>query len=233
MIQIQGSSADELFINIARRLLLNGKYVSPRGLRTLELNDFWLTLLNPEKSIVTIPARKLNMDYLKAEMDWYKSGDLSVEEIGKHAKFWLSLQNPDGTVNSNYGFLAMKEKHNGRTQFEWCRDKLLEDKDTRQAVINYNQPRHKYEGNKDFVCTMTQTFRRNDSKLDTTVMMRSNDLIYGLSYDMPWFNYIQTELAKAVNLEPGIYNHFAASLHVYERHWGMLEEIAKSSIPSK
>ena len=227
---IKGSNANELFINASKELITNGKYVSPRGLKTLEIEDAWLILKDPNKTIVTLPERKIDLDYLEGEIAWYLSGSLQVEDIAKHSKFWNNIQNKDGTVNSNYGFLAMKEKHNGKTQYEWCVDRIKEDKDTRQAIINYNQPKHKFEDNKDFVCTLSQQFIIRDRKLDTIVNMRSNDLIYGFTYDAPWFAYLQNKLSLALKIEQGSYFHFATSLHVYERHFKMLEEIASAKL---
>ena len=57
MIEIRGSTANELFIEAANKLLVAGKMVSPRGMKTLEIEDAWLTLTNPRESVVTLPAR--------------------------------------------------------------------------------------------------------------------------------------------------------------------------------
>ncbi len=223
---IKGIDANELFVNTSIELLENGKYSSPRGLKSIEIENAWLQLLNIESPIVTLPERKIDLDYLEGEIAWYLSGSLQTKDIAKHSKFWNSIQNSDGTVNSNYGYLALHERFNDKTQLEWCVDKINQDPDTRQAVINYNQPRHKYEGNKDFVCTLNQLFRVNDGKLDSTVLMRSNDLIRGLTYDMPWFTKVQEMVSEKTGYPTGKYNHFAASLHVYERHFDMLKDIS-------
>ncbi|HJO92326.1 MAG TPA: thymidylate synthase [Victivallales bacterium] len=224
---IKGKNADELFINASNALIKRGHRRAPRGLETLELNDAWLVLENINECVVNLPERNLDLNYLHGELEWYKSGSLDVKDIEKYSKFWTKLADSNGTVNSNYGFLAFKEKFAGKSQVEWCVDKINEDKQTRQAIINYNQPRHKYEGNKDFVCTISQLFNINqDNKLESRTFMRSNDLIYGLTYDLPWFCYTQAEIANRTNNEVGQYKHYAASLHVYEKHFDMLEKIA-------
>jgi thymidylate synthase len=135
-------------------------------------------------------------------------------------------------VNSNYGFIVNVEKWNGISQFEWCVKRLLEDKNTRQAIINYNMPRYKYEGVKDLVCTISQQFLVRNEKLDCVTLMRSNDLIYGLTYDLPWFTNLQIKLAEIIDVPLGIYNHYDSSLHVYEQHFEMLTKIAKEQIES-
>ena len=228
MIQIKGKTANELFIKTAKEMLNNGNYSSPRGLKTIELENVWLELENPRFNLVNLPARNISTDYLDGEMKWYLSGSTKVSDIEKHSRFWSKLADSNGTVNSNYGYLTMIEKFAGKSQLEWCIDKLKNDNNTRQAVINYNQPKHKYPNNKDFVCTLNQLFRLNNNKLDSTVMMRSNDLIYGLTYDLPWFTLLQRRIASGIDKDIGKYNHFAASLHVYEKHFKMLENIANS-----
>lgn len=226
VVHMHGQTANDLFVDAANKLLRYGKTVSPRGQETIEVLDAWLTLEDPTQSIVSLPARKIDIDYLNAEMAWYLSGDRSVKEISKHASLWARIANPDGTANSNYGWLALTEKHHGKTQYEWCVDRLREDPDSRQALINYNQPAHKYEGNKDFVCTIAQHFRIRDGHLDSVTMMRSNDLIYGLTYDLPWFTLLQRKMADELGVKLGRYHHYDQSLHVYAKHYKMLEEIA-------
>lgn len=230
MIYIEAESINELFVSIAQYMLDNGVYSSPRGKKTLELQNVWLTLHNPLDPIVSLPARNINMEYLHGEFQWYVSGSLNVSDINKFSSFWDSLADSNGTVNSNYGFIALKEKWSGKSQVEWCIDRLHDDIHSRQAVINYNQPRHKYVGNKDFVCTLSQQFRINsEGALDTIVHMRSNDLIFGFSYDVQWFTYLQEYIANSVGVPVGRYHHIAQSLHVYEKHFEMLRNIAGSN----
>lgn len=227
---IEGDTANEIFKNLAIILLNEGSINDPRGQETLELSDVWLTLNNPSESILTMPERDLDLGYLSGETEWYESGSLLVKDIAKHSKFWNHLADSNGTVNSNYGFLTKIEKHAGKSQLEWVIERLRQDPHTRQAIMNYNQPRHKYEGVKDFVCTISQQFIQRNGKLDSIVLMRSNDVIYGLSYDMPWFTGIQEQVSKETGIPMGKYHHYAASMHVYRRHFKMIEDIANANV---
>ena len=230
MIYYSSNNIDDLFFKISKELVKNGDLISPRGLKTIELQHVWLELTNMQKCIVNLKARKINKTYLKNELKWYLSGSLKIDNIKKHSSFWEKLTDSNGTINSNYGNIAFIQKQSGKSQFEWCVDSIKKDKNTRQAIINYNQPLHKYESNKDCVCTIAQHFMVRNGKLDTTVFMRSNDLIYGLTYDAPWFCLISKKIAKATGLELGTYRHYAASLHVYERHFKMLYNINNEAI---
>lgn len=224
---LSAPSMDYAFVHVSRELLTNGVEREARGMKTLEIPHAVIHLLDPSRSVVQLEARSMNRAYMQAELDWYESGSLWVDDIAEHSKFWRKLADSNGTVNSNYGFLALVEKWSGMSQFEWCARRLNADRHTRQAVINYNQPRHKYEDNKDFVCTVSQSFMvREDDRLHTTVHMRSNDLVYGLTYDAPWFASLLARMCEMTGLPMGTYTHWAESLHAYERHFGMLELMA-------
>lgn len=226
MLNITGNHINKIFIELAKEFQ-TAPEITVRGLKTKELYNVFLTLTNPWNSVPTLKSRKLNKKYLDDEFKWYLSGNLDVTEIGKASKFWLKLANSNHTVNSNYGFLVFTETFNGKSQFEWCVDNFRKDKYTRKAVINYNQPRHKYMDNKDFVCTIMQQFMFRNNQLDCITVMRSNDFIYGLSYDLMWFTYVHLKLADLLKMRVGNYFHYVPSLHIYEKHWDMVKEISK------
>ncbi|MDO8623081.1 MAG: thymidylate synthase [archaeon] len=225
---ISGNDANELFVKIAKKFVSDKKENNPRGLLTWEISDAWIVLENPEQSIVSLPERNLNLEYLRAEEEWYESGDLKVDFISKYSKFWKNLADSNGTINSNYGFISKVEKWNGISQFEWCVKRLKEDPNTRQAIINYNQPRYKYEGNKDLPCTISSSFIKRNGKLDCITLMRSCDFIYGFSFDMPWFTKLQKEISTLTGIPIGKYYHYATSFHVYEKHFNMVKKISEA-----
>ena len=205
-----------------------GDLTSPRGMQTLELLNTRCTLTNPKNSIVTLKSRKLSHKYLNAEFSWYKSGDLHINKIKNYSKMWEKLADDFGYVNSNYGYWAKHyENDRGWTQWRWCGEELMHDPHSRRAIINFNLPEHKYGGVKDFPCTIMQHFYIRKGKLDCTVYMRSNDLIYGFCYDVPYFTYLQRELAHLLNVSVGDYHHLTTSMHVYERHFDMMSKIIK------
>ena len=170
----------------------------------------------------------------------------------------IRATNPDGTVNSAYGPLVRHKKSMGnkheqalidhpaydnnnspgavkvygekmRSPKEWVVLKLRQDKDTRQAVMKFSLPEHFWDGNKDFTCTLHAFFQIRDNKLDMTVNMRSNDLMLGLVFDLPWFISLMTEIKDEVidlypDLEIGSYTHLVHNIHIYDRD---LEKVYK------
>jgi thymidylate synthase len=189
-------------------------------------------------------------DYTKKETELYDSCSNLAEDFGKASKFWLKLANPDGTVNSAYGHLIWNKKSHGsdfeskpivtsppkfpgdgsvsqyvpvrRTPWEWAKESLIADKDTRQAILRFSLPEHQWMGNKDQTCTMHGNFLIRNDQLYLSVVMRSNDLVLGLVYDLPWFISLMDKMIEELkpyypNLTKGTYSHTVHSLHIYER----------------
>lgn len=192
---------------------------SPRGQAVREKLDYSFRVLQPSSDpIITqdIERNRTIADYTAKEVELYNSCTNKAEDFGKASKFWLSLANPDNTVNSAYGHLIWAKKSHGndfeqeftdvkafwdgdipgkvqalkpvrRTPWEWCVESLKRDKDTRQAVLRFSLPEHFWMGNKDQTCTLNGNFLIRNDELHFSVVMRSNDLTLGLVYDLPWF----------------------------------------------
>lgn len=177
-------------------------------------------------------SRKSNEDYLKKELDWYLSLDPTIEKV-KDVKIWQNIcSKKDFTVNSQYGILVYGEE-NGY-QFQKALENLNKDKDSRQAVIIYNRPAiHEdayKDGKHDFICTFYQQFFIRNNSLECITNMRSNDCIFGIFNDLPWFEYVYNDmysklLAKYTSLKKGNLVYIANSFHCYERHFELLDRI--------
>lgn len=228
---IEGYDADDIFVKTCKKLA-NAPEYSPRGQKTKELIQETLVINYPEFCVVTNPERKLSKEYLKAELDWYASGDKSIDGIKDFAAMWERIQDENGEVNSNYGEVVHKQElpNFSGSQFDWVVESLKTDKDSRQAIINFNQPKHKKLGVKDFVCTLSTQYMIRDDKLIGLTSMRSNDFIYGFGNDFPFFSQLQSqildEVSKVHKIQRGPIYHTVGSLHVYEKHFDMLERIA-------
>ena len=138
---------NDIIIYYCKLLKDQGKLTNPRDMQTLELLNTHCILTNPKNNIVTLKDRKLSKKYLAAELEWYKSGDLNIEKIKKYSSMWSKICDENGNINSNYGYWAkyyMCSEH--ITQFNWCIKELYEDPNSRRAIINYNNPDHKYDG---------------------------------------------------------------------------------------
>lgn len=118
----------------------------------------------------------------------------------------------------------------GESQWNSTIALLTKDKDSRQAIMNIHRPSDRHEGNKDVPCTLSLQFFIRENKLHVIVNMRSNDIILGFTNDVFQFTMLQEamllELKKVYpELELGAYYHNAGSMHVYDRHFDMVNKI--------
>lgn len=222
---------------------------SPRGLPVREILDYSFKVIHPEAvSIVThdVIRNDTILKYTDKETKLYDSCSNRVEDFEKASKFWKQLANPDGTINSAYGFLIWKNKSCGswfesahigseevtknpkmlddmlRTPWVWAKQSLIADKDTRQAIMRFSLPEHQWMGNKDQTCTMHGNWLIRDDKLFLSIVMRSNDLMKGLVYDLPWFVGLMDKMVEELKptypeLTKGTYTHTVHSMHIYEK----------------
>lgn len=175
--------------------------------------------------------------YVKAELDWYKSMDLSI--IGhpgiEDNTTWQSCCTKDEKkeINSNYGWCVFSEE-NG-SQYDNCLDVLTRDKTTRNAIIVYNRPEiykdYKRDGMHDMICTMYSHFFIRQNKLYMIHNMRSNDIRYGfICSDLAWncfvYQNMYEDLKKVYpDLEVGTILWTSDSMHIYSRHFDALSEL--------
>ena len=246
--EIQAPSATNLFYQACKKLYEQGTVTEPRGEKVIELNNFSFILTNPYDNVVKTSERNISIKYLLAEWLWYCSArqdKKGADFISQYAKFWNRIRNDDGSLNSNYGFYFFEPMnlvfpvtnpnwyYTHKSQFDFVCDTLLEDNDSRQAIVNINNTSHKKEATKDFPCTLGMQFFIRDGRLDVTVIMRSTDVVLGFCNDIFQFSMFQSVVLnrlkqKIPNLRMGILTLFTGSLHVYERHWDMLGRVVNS-----
>jgi len=204
---------------------------SPRGMEVREIRDCSMQIDDPMQNIYTHPVRSSQLKYIAAELLWYFSGTDNPKFIENYASMWKHLHNDDGTVNSAYGALIFRDRNeHGFTQYEWVIESLKKDKDSRQAFMHFNKPKHQFLENKDQVCTLQALFHIREDKLHMTLTMRSNDVIYGFMTDWAFFSVMHyhtfLELKKTYpELEMGSYTHISHSMHLYERHYDMVKKM--------
>lgn len=168
---------------------------------------------DPTRSLVNSGIRKLANRYAIGEMIWYMSGNNNLSEIQKYTNNWNRMSDDGKTVNSNYGW-CIKKKF-GFDQWEFIRNMLFKDPNSRQAVIHIKTADSK--PSRDVNCTVCLQFLIRNNKLYLTTYMRSNDLWMGFPYDVFQFMNMQVLMAMELGVELGSYTHIAGSLHLYTR----------------
>ena len=212
------NSIDTAFMHWYRLLSKDcggAKQVSRDGEVIGEIINATTVLSDPTNNIMKNSLRNLPMKYAIGELLWYMSHNNKLKEIQKYTKGWDRMSDDGVTVNSNYGW-CIRDKY-GFDQWEWCKQELNNNPNSRRAVIHIKEPSDK--DSKDVNCTVCLQFFIRDEKLYCTTYMRSNDIWLGYPYDVFQFTCMQILMSMELGIELGTYTHIAGSLHLYGRNY--------------
>ncbi len=208
--------------------LQNAPTASPRGMMTKEIMPYLFLSENPRADRwCTFAPRRLNVPYACLEFLWYLKADPDDLSITEYAKIWRELA-AEGILQSNYGVYIF-----GAGQLQRCVDELSANPESRRAAIMILRPYHFDRGSNDIPCTLALTFFIREMKLHMHVHMRSSDAVFGMGNDVPCFTWTQELMLNLLKkrfptLNMGRYCHMSDSMHVYERHFMMVNDICET-----
>lgn len=185
------------------------------GNNTIRLQNVGFYIARPEQNHITEEWRQWSAKYAEREWNWYLSHSRDVSELQKHAPAWKRMHGGDCQVNSNYGWLWNRNK-----QLQKVIEKLENNLDTRQAWLTLYDGKEMDDYEYDTPCTLSIGFKISiydefEKILNMTVLMRSNDLIFGFCNDQYCFSQLQKYVASRIGATVGDYYHFAQDLHIY------------------
>ena len=249
---------NSFLVGASNLLLDNGVKRITRGHTCWELPaPFMFKITNPTARWVTIPVRKWNTVLPYAESLWLASGRNDLDLIGHYLKNMKNFSDDGFFLRGGYGprlrnFNCSSEDYKISTpvnqnlpnketidQFVFIEKCFKRDINTRQAVINIGDPQKdcfnsemQIKETKDSPCTRILHFMKHpvENKLNLTVYMRSNDILWGASaVNIFNFTFMLEYFAKILNLEAGDYYHLANSFHYYDDYRSKVESIAKAT----
>ena len=244
MYNIIDNSPTYMYWESLKYLLEHGEEVQPRGKLIKEVRPAALEFVNPYYRVTFLGNRRVNPFFQVAESLWILSGRADVEWLTKFNSNMVQFSDDGKYFNAPYGERMRSWNKNSLKGFifnpiDQLTDvyvKLMDDKDTRQAVIvlynpmfdnaNYTVKEH----GKDISCNLILTFKIRNDKLNLTVFNRSNDIHWGVfGANLCQFTTIQEVLlnwlkhsgkAGYEKLEIGTYTQITDSLHVYLDDYG-------------
>ena len=197
--------------------------IDKSGVKTIEIMNASF-LADDEALFGTV-----NEDYIKRELDWYLSTSRYVDDIPEPIpEIWKKVASRHGMINSNYGWCIYSSENDH--QLLSCVHELKMNPDSRRAIMIYTRPSMQWEynmdGMSDFICTNTVQYMIRDGKVHAIVQMRSNDAIFGYKNDYAWQKFVLDRVSDDVGVPAGDIYWNVASLHVYERHFALVEDYA-------
>jgi len=227
----------------------SGKGVNINKKSRYHLRNVHIMFENPKEFTeykVACPKRTQVMnDYMRKETELFDKGEIDSNKMGQISKMWKLIENPDQTINANYGFMVYHLRDGGNdkftkdgefmSQWEWCQNRLRKNLYTLQAIMHFNRPKDQYIENLDQPCTVFCQFTVEDDKLNFHSFMRSNDIIYGTPYNLAYFKLLQGRMLEylnkecGANLRFGYLHHNITSVHLYENKIDIAKSIVYNS----
>ena len=250
---------NSFLVGASKAILEHGVTRKVRGYECVEFPEpVMFKITNPTARWINIDERKWNVFLPYAESLWLASGRNDLKFIEFYLSKLKEFSDDEEYMRGGYG--PRMRFFNGNStdyqissnpcdtifenivtdQFIYIEECFKKDLYNRQSVLTLSDPSKDHFNSdqslkitKDLPCTrLLQFMCTPDKKLNLTVYMRSNDLIWGAS-GVNIFNYtfLQEYFAAILGLEIGDYYHIANNLHYYrDRHQNMIESIA-SKVP--
>ena len=183
------------------------------------------TILHPMDNEIKTPWRKWYKSYADDEWIWYNTGNphiSSFEQVRGDKEvpaIWYDHADEHGNVRSNYGW---QWKRNG--QIDYIITELTRSNDSRRALVTLYDGKEHDTYQKDTPCTLNYHFQIVNNKLNLTVMMRSNDLVWGFCNDQYVASWLMQTVADRLKIEVGELTWFSSNLHIYPAHMDMVND---------
>lgn len=224
---------DHLYQELIRRILDTGIRMfnerTQHWVRAIPGTHLSIDLLKEGFPLLTL--RKIPVRLFVAEQLWFLSGSQKPAEfLQRHATIWDPFMEETGIVTAAYGHRW--RHHFGRDQIAELINLLRRDPSSRQGVVlMWDASKDGLEGpvQKNVPCPCLFVANILEGRLNMHVMMRANDVIIGLPYDVAGFALLQCLLAQKLSLSPGIYSHTIAYAEIYEIHTPAARELVRRS----
>jgi len=219
-----GAGLGDFYYQVIRDITEFGKKIQTRYGQCVELPfPVVFEYEKPGHCFMRIPNRKFNPFFALAEVVWILSGSGSVDWIchfNKRMKDYADEGYKD--FHGSYGLRLRhwEPRHQASfspiDQIKCVVQKLQDDPFSRQALISIWDPeRDNLEKSKDYPCNNVVYFSLRDGVLDQSVVIRSNDVIWGTPYNAVQFTHLHALVAGMLEAKIGRMTYFIQNLHYY------------------
>lgn len=196
---------------------------SDNSIRNLQLmtesehNSYHRTINNPMQHMtVEQHAKRAAKISITSKRYWENVSDERREKQSQIGKSRCPHRNSKGQFSSNHVITAI----------EYLQDEIdvydFEVEDNHNAMLNNGVFVHN--------CTNWIHFMIRENKLNMSVVIRSNDIMWGAS-GINWFEWsvIQELVANSVKVDVGSMSYFADSMHIYSNHYERAHKILEQN----
>lgn len=229
------NSIDTALPQLADKIMHEGAEVGSRlGERTMEVLHEQIVLMEPWRREVLVKDRNANIVAQIAETMWVLAGRNDVEFLGHYLPRAADFSDDGKTWRGGYGprlraWEDLSTTYNETVdQIKHVVDVLTNDRLSRRAVAAIYDPAIDTLPGKDIPCNDFLSFINRNGRLDLSVFVRSNDLVWGWSgiNAFEW-SALQEIVAGLLGVNVGHLVFNTTSLHIYDRHWPKADRMAE------
>jgi len=247
--QFSTVDVNDYYADICRTLMEAGTETSPRGKLTKELHPTTALILQPRKRVMTCFGRVINFPFALVEAIQIITGQNDAQALSFYNSSIIGIQG-DGSrgtphwelgvtrFNAAYGermreFEASVRNKSNVTepvkvdQLEHVIQTLVGDPDSRQASIVLSHPAYDNytKITRDRACNVYAHAMIRDGKLDWMQIIRSNDAVWGIPYNIMQWSHVQEWVAASLHVQMGHMFIVQDSFHVYEDFYQQCEDV--------
>lgn len=210
-------NASAALLGELHNIMTHGEHIAVRGNGTWEVRMRSFQITSPLERCIVIPHRNNNIFSTIAESAWVISGRNDLDYLKDYLPRATGFSDDGQTWRAGYG--PRLRNWNGIDQVRQIYRLLSSDPNTRRAVMILFDPDRDFTESKDIPCNNWLHWTLRNGKLDLSVAIRSNDLLWGFSgiNTFEW-SLLQEMMANWLGVEVGTQTYFIGSLHLYERH---------------
>lgn len=221
---------DEVYQQVIGNIMQNGIEELNRrtGMKTKSLPGITFQIDIEKDGFPVLTLRKQPLKSPIAEQCWFIQGTKDLTFLQKYTKIWNAFIEEDGTLPAAYGYRWRKTFAKDQL-FEVIKMLKLDPSSRHGVVITWDPNDDGFLGTtkKNVPCPYTFTLNIIGGRLHMHNIIRSNDSILGLPFDVFGFALLQCMIAQEVGVKPGIYTHSVSNCHIYSNHYDAAFEMLK------
>jgi len=216
------TTADLVWQEAVTELLVHPDYDhNSRGGATYELLPCVLRIENPRQRWILSRRPPYNPAFGLVEFIWIITGNNESRVLN----YWnRDLPKHSGVGDVYHGAYGFRLRHeHGLDQIKRAYQVLSQTPETRQVILQIWKPEIDLPAidglpvSTDIPCNVMSLLKLRDGCLHWSQIMRSNDIMRGLPYNIIQFTLLQEIMAGWLGSKLGDYFHLSDSLHVYKK----------------
>jgi hypothetical protein len=173
--------------------------------------------------LTDLPARAINPFLAIVEACWILAGRNDLAPLATVARTMEAFSDDGQTLAGAYGY---RLRHAfGSDQIMSAIEALRQQPDTRRVLLSIYSPLDLGSQSLDIPCNTAVMLRVRRHRLDATIINRSNDILFGVPYNIFSFSLLHYYIAGEIGVDVGWQRHFSNSMHLYLKNLELAERV--------